>query len=61
MTTEQASKSSGKDELPFTDHRKIECHFDRDLGPVESPPGRHVSSIYLAGYAVSTLLDAGVW
>jgi len=60
MTTKQASKSSGKGELPCTDHRKIECHLDRDLGPVESRRGRHVSGLYRAGYAIIALLDAGV-
>ena len=56
MKTKQASKSSGTEELPVTDHRKIEW----DLGPVESRPGRHVSGLYRAGCAVGTLLDAGV-
>jgi hypothetical protein len=60
MTTKQASKSSGTEELPVTDNWKIECHFDRDLGPVESQPGRRVSGHYRAGYAVGALLDAGV-
>ena len=60
MTTKQASKSSGTEELPVTDHRKIECHLDRDLGPVESRPGRPLCSLYRAGYAISALFDAGV-
>jgi hypothetical protein len=56
MKTKQASKSSGKEELPVTDHRNIE----RDLGPVESQSGRHVSGLYCAGCAFGALLDAGV-
>jgi hypothetical protein len=57
MITKQASKPSGTEELPVTDHRKIEW----DLGLVVSQPGRHVSGLYRAGCAVGALLDAGVW
>ena len=53
MTTRQASKPSGTVELLVTDHRKMECHLDGDSG-------RHVSSLYRAGYAIGALLDAGV-
>ena len=60
MTTRQASNSSGTEVLLVTDHRKMECHLDRDLSPFESRPGRHFSGIYRAGYAVGALLDAGV-
>jgi hypothetical protein len=60
MTTRQASKPSGREELLVTDHRKMECHFDRDPGPFESRPGRHFSGLYRAGYAVGAQLDAGV-
>jgi hypothetical protein len=60
MTTKQASKSSGPEDLPVTNHRKIKCRFDRDLGPVESRTDRRFSGIYRAGYAVGAPLDAGV-
>jgi hypothetical protein len=59
MTTKQASKASWTEELPVTTRRRIECHL-RDPGPVESLPGRRVSSLYRPGYAVGDLLDAGV-
>jgi hypothetical protein len=56
MMTKQASKSSGTEELPVSDHRKIEW----DLGSVESRPGWHVSCLHRAGCAVGSLLDAVV-
>ena len=59
MTTKQASKASGTEDLPVTTHQKIECHL-RDPGPGESLPGQRVFSLYRPGYAVGDLLDAGV-
>ena len=60
MTTKQASKFSGTEDLPVTNHRRIESRLDGDLGPVEGWPCRRVSSLYRPGYAVGTLLDADV-
>ena len=56
MTKKPPSNSSETEEIPVTDHRKIEW----DLGPVESQPGRRVSGLYRAGCAVGSLLDAVV-
>jgi len=56
MKTKSPSRSSGTEELPVTDHRKIEW----DSGPVESRLGRRVSCLYRAGCAAGALLDVGI-
>jgi hypothetical protein len=60
MTTKQARKSSGIEEPPVTDHRKIKCQIDRDLGPVENRPCLRASSLCRASYVINALLDVGV-